>query len=221
VIYIFIDLENNTVELQEEIKRADPVSALFILHWNQAFCTFLAYIYLNLFSNGRVLEVLQKDLHAIQGILEMISEAELALGEFYRACALIAEDDGELWSVLEGEEKKHHAMVCRIVEMVTEKPDHFRLGRSFNEGALRAFVGWLREKTERMAVGETPAKDLLHIARDVEQSLIESRFCDAVQSDDVIFNELLNRIREETFFHRERISRRIKEKAYSAIILSR
>ena len=29
MIYIFIDLENNTVELQEEIKRADPVSALF------------------------------------------------------------------------------------------------------------------------------------------------------------------------------------------------
>jgi hypothetical protein len=169
----------------------------------------------------RFQKVLQKDLHEIQGILAMISEAELALGEFYRACARMAPDDRDLWSVLEGEEKKHHAMIRRILEMVAEKPDQFRVGRFFNEGALRTFVGWLREKIERMAVGETPVKDLLHLARDVEQSLIESRFCEAVQSDDVVFNELLNTMREETFFHRERISRRIKEKAYSAIILAR
>lgn len=165
--------------------------------------------------------MLQNDLQAIQGILEMISEAELALGEFYRACARIAQDDRDFWSVLEEEEKNHHAMVRRISEMVAERPDHFRIGGSFNEGALRTFVGWLREKTKRIAVGETPAKELLHIARDVEQSLIESKFCEAVQSDDVAFNDLLNRIHEETFFHRERISRRIKEKAYRAIILAR
>ena len=165
--------------------------------------------------------MLQNDLHAIQGILEMISEAELALGEFYRACARIGQDDRNFWSVLEEEEKKHHAMVRRISEMVAEKPDQFRIGRAFNEGALRTLVSWLREKTQRMMVGETPAKELLPFARDIEQSLIESRFCEAVQSDDVAFNELLNRIREETFFHRERISRRIKEKAYSAIILAR
>ncbi len=163
----------------------------------------------------------QNDLQAILGIMDIISEAELALGEFYRACSRIAQDDQDFWSILEEEEKKHHAMVCRISEMVTERPDNFRMGGSFNEGALRTFVGWLREKTKRIMVGATPAKDFLHIARDVEQSLIESRFCEAVQSDDVAFNELLNRIHEETFFHRERISRRIKEKAYSAIILAR
>ena len=163
----------------------------------------------------------QNDLQAILGIMDTISEAELALGEFYGACSRIAKDDQDFWTVFEEEEKKHHAMVCRISEMVAARPDHFRMGRSFNEAALRTFVSLLREKTKRIMVGATPAKDLLRIARDVEQSLIESRFCEAVQSDDVDFNELLNRIREETFFHRERISRRIKEKAYSAIILAR
>jgi hypothetical protein len=163
----------------------------------------------------------QKDLQAILGIMDTISEAELALGEFYRTCSRIAQDDQGFWSVLEEEERKHHAMVCRISEMVVERPDHFRMGRSFNEVALRTFVGWLREKTKQIMVGAIAAKDLLHIARDVEQSLIESRFCEAVQSDDVDFNELLNRIHEETFFHHERISRRIKEKAYSALILAR
>jgi rubrerythrin len=168
-----------------------------------------------------VSKVPQKDLQAIHEILEMISEAELAMGEFYRACARVTRDDHDLWTILEEEEKKHHAMVRRISEMVSERPDHFRLGKPFSENALRTFVGWLRERTKRMSVGEVPAKAPLHVARDVEQSLIELRFCEAVQSDDVDFNELLNRIREETFFHRERISRRIKEKAYSAIILAR
>ncbi len=163
----------------------------------------------------------KNDPQAIQGILEMISEAELTLGEFYRACARISREDQDLWPVLEEEEKKHHAMIRRISEMVAERPDRFRLGKSFSESALRTFIGWLREKTKRMSIGETSARDLLYIARDVEQSLIELRFCEAVQSDDVDFNDLLNRIREETFFHRERISRRIKERAFSAIILAR
>lgn len=73
-------------------------------------------------------------------------------------------------------------------------------------------------------MSKVPPKDLQAVQGVLEMiseaELAVGEFYEAVQSDDVDFNELLNRIREETFFHRERISRRIKEKAYSAIILS-
>lgn len=69
-----------------------------------------------------------------------------------------------------------------------------------------------------------PPKDLQAVQGVLEMisyaELAVGEFYEAVQSDDVDFNELFNRIREEIFFHRKRISRRIKEKAHSAIILS-
>jgi hypothetical protein len=172
-------------------------------------------------SHGRFSEVLKSNQQMIMDILNTLTETELSVSEFYGTCARIAGDDQDFWTRLEEEERKHHAMVCRMMEMVTEKPDRFKMGQSFREGALRTFMGWLREQTRRAAAGAIPAKDLLYVARDIEQSLIESKFHEAIQTDDAAFNGLLSSMHEDTFFHRERISRRIKEKAYSAIILAR
>ncbi len=176
---------------------------------------------MELVIHERQSQVLKSNLQMILGILDTLTETELTVSQFYGTCARIAGNDQDFWSRLEAEEKKHHAMVRRMSEMVAEKPDRFRMGQSFKEGALRTFINWLQELTRRAEAGAIPTQDLLHIARDVEQSLIESKFHEAIQTDDVAFKGLLNAMHEDTFFHRERISRRIKEKAYSAIILAR
>jgi len=135
---------------------------------------------------------LKSNLQMILGILDTLTETELTVSRFYGTCARIAGNDQDFWSRLEAEEKKHQAMVRRMSEMVAEKPDGFRMGQSFKEGALKTFIGWLQEQTRRAEAGAIPIKDLLHIARDVEQSLIESKFHEAIQTDDVAFNGLLN-----------------------------
>jgi hypothetical protein len=52
---------------------------------------------------------------------------------------------------------------------------------------------------------------MLFISRDIEQSILESRYGEIVKSSDVEFQSLMKEIESETLAHREFLNDKIKE----------
>ena len=52
---------------------------------------------------------------------------------------------------------------------------------------------------------------MLFIARDLEQSIIESKYFEIVKGRDVKFQDLVEELRIDTMAHREALNKRIEE----------
>jgi hypothetical protein len=52
---------------------------------------------------------------------------------------------------------------------------------------------------------------VLHICRDIENSILDSRYVEVVKSDDVEFNTLVSQIVSETAEHRNLIFKKIDD----------
>ena len=62
----------------------------------------------------------------------MMAEAEEAVGEFYRACANVPEEDRSFWLQAAGEEDTHKKSVQKMEEMISRNLENFSLHRPFN-----------------------------------------------------------------------------------------
>jgi len=134
-------------------------------------------------------------------LLAIYREAELAVAAFYRVCANLCPEDAEFWKSIAAQEEAHAGFFARIQELFAAKPDAFQPGRPFSPVAVLTFIKGVQWNTERALKGELQRTRLIHVARDIENSLLESRFAECVRSEDADFTALMDKLMDETTEH--------------------
>jgi rubrerythrin len=77
--------------------------------------------------------------------------------------------------------------------------------------ALQTFISGVERDIESVKQFTVPELKALHLARDIEQALIEARFTEVVQTDDKSFRALADEIVRDTAIHRRLVEKKITQ----------
>jgi len=149
------------------------------------------------------------DLKGILDVLSFMEEMEKTVAEFYRVCGELWTERREFWSVIEEDERKHVQHLGAMKEIVSRKPQRFEKGRPFNIMAVQTVIRGIQNNTVRVKAGDLKMSGALFIARDNEQSFLESRYNEVVKTEDIEYLTLVNTIVQETVNHKAAIDREI------------
>jgi len=150
-----------------------------------------------------------RDVNQVQSVLKTLAEAELAVAAYYTECASTWRDDADLWTHLVNEEKKHAAQIDKMAQILSQRPERFAAGRPLNVAAIETFIAGIKDNTAQLKRRKTPLLNALFIARDIEQSIIESRYPEILVSDDLEFNALVKEIATDTVRHKDVLAGKI------------
>ncbi len=143
-----------------------------------------------------------RDLESILDVLKDMAECELTVAEFYRTCAQIWEEDKEFWLTLERQENIHAQNIDRMAEIISKEHECFESYRPFNPAAMKTMISGIENNIRRLKSGEISKNNVLFIARDIEQSLIEARYDEIVKTNDIEYQNLVKKIVTQTLDHK-------------------
>jgi len=151
-----------------------------------------------------------KDLKRIVATLKVLLDSELAVADFYDACARQWPQDADFWNEISAQERKHAEWIDQIQGIISSRPDRFSPGTwNGNETVVSTFIKGIRWNTQRIANGEIERPNAFFVARDIESAIIESKFHGIVRTDDADYLALSRQIMNETSTHLGLMSRKI------------
>ncbi|HOG06800.1 MAG: hypothetical protein M0P04_04435 [Syntrophales bacterium] len=142
-------------------------------------------------------------------IMKAMEEHELAVAELYQTAAVASPSDQAFWNGLAAMEKTHADNLERMIAQVQAKASRFEMGRPFNMAALKTAQEGIRQNISKIARGALSRLQMLVVARDIEQSLIEAQYGSVVKTNDVEYQTLLKEIVDQTYGHRKAIQEQI------------
>jgi hypothetical protein len=151
------------------------------------------------------------DIEKITKVLEAMIQYELLLSDFYNHNADLWMDDHALWNNLALAEIRHADNIRKMKDIIVKKQECFAIGRPFNLNALDTVAAGLKETTRRLTLGEFSREKILIMARDIEQSIIESNYAEIVKTADTEYNTLMKDILSQTYEHKKIIQDKISE----------
>jgi len=151
------------------------------------------------------------DIDKITNVLEIMKLYELALSDFYKQCADIWEEDRAFWDSLAHAEVRHAENIQKMREIIISKQRSFEVGRPFNLVVLRTALAGANENRKRMKEGAFSREQLLFLARDIEQSILESHYAEIVKTADIEYETLMKNILSQTYDHKMIIQKKIND----------
>jgi len=142
-------------------------------------------------------------------IMKAMEEHELAVAELYQAAAAASPPDEAFWNGLAATEKTHADNLERMIALLEAKASRFEMGRPFNMVALKTAQDGIRQNIGKISQGALTRLQMLIVARDIEQSLIEAQYSSIVKTDDVEYQTLLREIVGQTYGHKKAIQEQI------------
>jgi rubrerythrin len=148
--------------------------------------------------------------HTVEA-MELMAQAESAVERFYEACASLWKDEKDFWQGLALEEKHHAEHLRSMRSILTGNPGNFQHGRPFTTIALKTFISGIERSIENVKHFTVTELKAMHLARDIEQALIEARFTEIVQTEDRGFRALADEIVRDTAVHRRLVEKKIAQ----------
>ena len=149
-------------------------------------------------------------------ILDLSRMVEFALAEFYSACAEYCPETAESWRDIAHQERQHARYILRIVNLVVTKPEEFKRRERVNPDAIFDFFHGVESDTQKVFLGKRDRTALPFVAAGFESAVVEKRFYDLLDSQNIEYNELVQLIQEESIGHRVTIRGNCKTSALSA-----
>jgi hypothetical protein len=156
--------------------------------------------------------MLEKDLKNILEALKLMKEHELVMAELYRTCSIVWLVDEVFWTDMEQAEMKHAQNIDRMVNIVLERSENFKLGHPFKLAAIQTSISGVKGNIERVKKREIHRNRIFFIARDIEQSILENKYFEILKTDDIEFQSFINEILLDTMAHQEGLDKKIEEK---------
>jgi len=135
-------------------------------------------------------------------MLRTLQELERAVGDLYRDYIAAFPEEAELWARLSAAERRHEELLGEMVRMVQADPALFSPGRPLNEKVVMTTVSGVRSQQAALTGEGRTLRQALFIARDLEQSILESKYKEIVESRSQAYTDWLSRILQETVEHR-------------------
>jgi len=155
--------------------------------------------------------MINQSIESILEVMDALKTNELLIGELYKQCSKQWPEDKEFWISTEQEEYSHAQYINNMKKLLITNPADYKIGYSFNKIAAETTRKWIKDITEKVKNGEIRKIKMLNIAKDLEQSLLESKFHELLSSSNVEYNTLANKITAETRQHLEKIKDKINE----------
>jgi hypothetical protein len=149
------------------------------------------------------------DFTKVMEIIESMRQYEIELAAFYGMCADLWREDQAFWENLASAELRHSENLHRIGEIIEKNKYGFDIGRPFNQIALNTAITGLRDNIKRISEGKLSGMAVLILARDMEQSVLESHYGELVKSNDIEYQTLLKEILSQTSDHKMMIQKKI------------
>ena len=153
----------------------------------------------------------QQQLTASLEALKHMEELELTMAELYQSCAQLWPEHEEFWMDMQQAEVKHAHNIDRMRKIISERPENFGTGRSFQPVVIKTFIAGIKSNIDRLKREEIDEKKVLFLGVDLEQSFLESKYAEIVKTNDAEFQALMREINADTMFHREYLNRKIIE----------
>ena len=154
--------------------------------------------------------MVRQDLTRTMQTLTALAEFERALAAMYQACGEQWPRDRQLFADLERAELDHADCVGRIERLLMDHPERFVPNRPLTPEAARCQVDYVVARTVEFRSGDVALRTALLAMREIERSILESRFYEVVTTDDPEYRELIHRLRVETRYHVESIEGRLR-----------
>lgn len=138
-------------------------------------------------------------------LLDIARLVELAMEDFYKACATCYPNSADFWLGIAGEESMHAQYIREIETLVRENPQGFNLKQKVTLDILRCFIRDVESETQSVLDGTRDVLSLPSLAEKFEALMVESSFFDMLESDNQDYEKLVKRIQAETVEHRLRI----------------
>lgn len=151
------------------------------------------------------------DIDKIAKVLESMMQHELALSDFYKQCADTWKEDQAIWESLAHAELRHAENLQKMLEIIIKKQDVFEVGRPFNLLAIHTAIAGVNDNLKRVKEGAVPREKLLILARDTEQSILESHYAEIVKTTDIEYQSLMKNILSQTYDHKMIIQKKIND----------
>ncbi|MCG6535492.1 MAG: hypothetical protein L7F78_12565 [Syntrophales bacterium LBB04] len=149
------------------------------------------------------------DIEKITKVLASMTQFELALSDFYKQCADVWPDDQTFWQNLARAEVRHAENIQKMREIITDKQERFEAGRLFNVIALDTAMAGLKDNNSRLTAKIFTREKMLIMARDIENSILESHYAEIVKTVDIEYQTLMKGIISQTYEHRKIIQEKI------------
>jgi rubrerythrin len=134
----------------------------------------------------------------------LLIEHEKAIGRLYAAYARRFPRDREFWLELSQEERQHARWVESLRLRVEEDPSSLVVAR-FPTGAIELSLAYVNRLIENADASHLARTNALSIALDLERSLLEHRYFEVFKSDDPQIQRILQRLRQDTQSHLQRV----------------
>lgn len=136
-------------------------------------------------------------------IFEILEESELWASELYNLCSKVFKEDCDFWTSLEKDEIKHFNHLKTMEQIFDENPQSIYSGRQITEITIQTLIKSMQMIVPELKMGKIPKKRMLAIAKNIEDSIIESKYKEILTSKDSRFQALLKEISLDTYRHRK------------------
>ena len=151
----------------------------------------------------------QVNLEKLQDTLKILISLELIMGEFYKTCATTWPEDENFWKGIGEQELQHAKYLQKMSDMISTSPDKFVLGRKFNPLAINTVVSGMKQNIELIKSNALTKVKALYLARDMEESALESKLDEIVKTEDLGFLEFVRKILLQTQKHKNELNNKI------------
>jgi len=141
--------------------------------------------------------------------LELLSDAETQISEFYGLCAGVMEREKGFWNHLAGQELQHADKGRQMLGRINQNPERFRPGIFLSTVTIRMFDVEMQSLVEQMKQGRIPPDKLFEIASEIEDSVVEISYGKLARTEDAVFNMLAHQIDAESAEHKSAIASRM------------
>lgn len=143
--------------------------------------------------------------------VDALVQVEKTVGEFYGSCSEVFAQDSDFWLGLARDEFLHADVLAKLHERIIREPHRFRRGELFPITTLRAFVSQVHSEHEKLIAGTLTMYDALVAAYQIERTIIEQKYLEAIRTEKPEYLEALDILAEETAAHRDRIKMKLDE----------
>ncbi len=141
----------------------------------------------------------------ILNTLGNLRQLEAAMARYYLSCSEAWEENSSFWMALAVEEERHEKIIEDLSQIVRLHPEQFEEGLTIESSAIESFIASIQEKTSDVLGGKSSINQALSFALNMEESILEGRFFEAVRSEDTGFARLVEVLADDLARHRQQI----------------
>lgn len=152
--------------------------------------------------------MIKMDKWAMQNTLQILAsmeQLEKTIAQLYELAAQQWPLYAALWNNTAGDEIKHAEYIKNLTAILTKNRDRFSINRPINITAVNSSVAWINKNIADIKAGKLNSDKMFFLARDIEQSILESKYSEFLKTDDREYNELVKLIVKETVEHKKKI----------------